>query len=242
MAVKTLQYFKDLFQTGYVITEDDYADWLDSFRHVSVPVPLGDTSGLSAILDAYRRKSDKVNVSDLVGLTDFLNSYTANFLTSSSMIDMSQISGLTAALSDFVDAATVAFMISEALDGVQPSIGSNGNWIIGGTDTGQKAVADSWTIGANGNWWVNGVDSGNSALPKYPKILYDYQISGLRGVVDAEFTMPSSFIDATFKLWKGGQIMQKGNNADYVVMNATTIKLFGVVSPSELLMAEYMEP
>ena len=44
-------------------------------------------------------------------------------------------------------------------DGETPTIGANGNWFIGGKDTGVSAKgADGATptIGENGNWWING--------------------------------------------------------------------------------------
>ena len=53
-------------------------------------------------------------------------------------------------------------------DGTTPSIGENGNWWIGDTDTGVKAEGEDGktptiVIGTNGNWWINGQDSGVSA-------------------------------------------------------------------------------
>ena len=48
-------------------------------------------------------------------------------------------------------------------DGVTPHVGANGNWWIGTVDTGVKAEGkDGLTpfVGANGNWWVGTVDTG----------------------------------------------------------------------------------
>ena len=51
-------------------------------------------------------------------------------------------------------------------NGVTPNIGENGNWWIGGEDTGIPAKGkdgqDGATpvIGENGNWWIGGVDTG----------------------------------------------------------------------------------
>jgi len=51
-------------------------------------------------------------------------------------------------------------------DGVNPRVGENGNWWIGGHDTGVKAEGSDGTpgasphIGPNGNWWVGGEDTG----------------------------------------------------------------------------------
>ena len=56
-------------------------------------------------------------------------------------------------------------------DGLTPSIGQNGNWFLGTTDTGVPATgpqgatgapgSDGATpqIGANGNWWIGGTDT-----------------------------------------------------------------------------------
>ena len=46
-------------------------------------------------------------------------------------------------------------------DGLSPSIGDNGNWWIGDTDTGVSAMgAGAPQIGENGNWFVDGEDTG----------------------------------------------------------------------------------
>ncbi|BDD12285.1 hypothetical protein FUAX_47170 (plasmid) [Fulvitalea axinellae] len=50
-----------------------------------------------------------------------------------------------------------------------PSIGENGNWWIGGEDTGVKAQVrdgedgESPEVGENGNWWIGGEDTGVKA-------------------------------------------------------------------------------
>ena len=53
-----------------------------------------------------------------------------------------------------------------------PYIGSNGNWWVGGTDTGVKAAGDDGKpgkdgetpyIGENGNWWIGTTDTGVKA-------------------------------------------------------------------------------
>lgn len=59
------------------------------------------------------------------------------------------------------------YVIENGKDGDTPVIGNNGNWWIGGRDTGYPARgADGSTpyIGSNGNWWIDGKDSGVSAL------------------------------------------------------------------------------
>ena len=60
--------------------------------------------------------------------------------------------------------------------GTTPTIGENGNWWIGDTDTGVKAAGEDGedstvpgppgttpTIGENGNWWIGAVDTGVKA-------------------------------------------------------------------------------
>ena len=58
---------------------------------------------------------------------------------------------------------------ADGQNGVTPNIGENGNWWIGGEDTGIPAKGkdgadgqDGATpvIGENGNWWIGGVDTG----------------------------------------------------------------------------------
>lgn len=54
-------------------------------------------------------------------------------------------------------------------DGKTPEIGSNGNWWIGGQDTGKKAIGQDGAagetpfIGTNGNWWIGSTDTGVQA-------------------------------------------------------------------------------
>lgn len=60
-------------------------------------------------------------------------------------------------------------------DGITPTIGANGNWFLGSTDTGKPSRGatgapgadgkDGTTphIGANGNWYIGDTDTGVSA-------------------------------------------------------------------------------
>ncbi len=53
------------------------------------------------------------------------------------------------------------------VDGVgaeKVTIGENGNWFVGSTDTGVKAAGTNVEIGDNGNWFFDGVDSGKKAV------------------------------------------------------------------------------
>lgn len=122
MAIQNVQYFKDKFQTGYVPTRQDYMDWLDSFRSVLNAVPLSDTTGLDALLAAYRKTTDKIAIADIDGLTTFINSLTTNFLTSASAVSQSQVTGLAEALAAYTSASAVQTMIDNAVAAATDSI------------------------------------------------------------------------------------------------------------------------
>lgn len=47
--------------------------------------------------------------------------------------------------------------------GDTPEIGANGNWWIGGVDTGVPARGQTPFIGGNGNWWIGTTDTGYPA-------------------------------------------------------------------------------
>ncbi len=52
----------------------------------------------------------------------------------------------------------------DGADAEKVTIGNNGNWFVGSTDTGVKAAGTSVAIGENGNWFLDGVDSGKKAV------------------------------------------------------------------------------
>lgn len=230
MAVKTLQYFKELFKTGYKITEADYADWLDSFRHVGVPVNLADTTGLTAILAGYMRKVDNLPVAQVTGLSDLINNMLANYLTMSSQIPQSQIVGLGSTLAEFVTVAVVSQMITDGLQSVTPTIGGNGNWHVGGVDTGVKAGGSAGAtpiIGDTGNWVIDGVDTGISALPKSNAFItkYNGDILGPRGVAGAELSVGDNYVSGSLAVWMDGQMLQKGGGADFFERGGNSFSL-----------------
>lgn len=246
MAAKSVQYFKDKFKTGYVITEQDYADWLDSFRSSLIGVPLSDTTGLDGILAAYRKLSVKVPVADIDGLTAFVNSLTANFLTTSSQIAQTQITGLVDALSNCTTVAEVQQMISDALTSVTPSIGVNGNWWVNGSDTGVKAAGTDGQngvtpeIGANGNWWIDGVDTGIPTAGN-TKTAYNSEITGVRGEAGSVFTLPEPFYQNTLKLYLDGGRLTPGGGKDYTEINETQFRLERVTTAeNSVLVADYV--
>lgn len=51
MAVRPIAYLKNKFLTGLKPLQEDFHDWLDSFWHVSAPIPTSAISGLPAMLD-----------------------------------------------------------------------------------------------------------------------------------------------------------------------------------------------
>ena len=75
----------------------------------------------------------------------------------------------------------------DGVNGVTPHIGTNGNWWIGDTDTGIRAIAldgedgkngaNGLTpyIGANWNWWIGDTDTGKVALGKDAQIPHIYE-------------------------------------------------------------------
>lgn len=201
--IRTVQYFKDKFIVGYKITQQDYADWLDSFIHASSGISVANITDLSATLANYRLKNVNIPASEITGLAAAISAQTTNFLTSSSSVSISQVTGLVVALSNCTTVAQVQQMIDDALSsfsgGETPHIGSNGNWFIGDTDTGVGAQGPTGangadglqgvqgiqgvpgtngtngadgvdgadgstpTIGSNGNWLIDGVDTGKPA-------------------------------------------------------------------------------
>lgn len=67
----------------------------------------------------------------------------------------------------FSDGSTATILNGQ--NGQTPYIGDNGNWWIGNTDTGVKAMgSDGQTpyIGDNGNWWFGTTDTGKPAIGK----------------------------------------------------------------------------
>lgn len=83
MAVKNRAHFKDIFKSGYKIKEEDYVDWLDSFRHKEDPIQLSDAEGLEAFLEPYRRNDETIPVAEVDGIGDLISSYLQGYLTSS---------------------------------------------------------------------------------------------------------------------------------------------------------------
>ena len=73
-------------------------------------------------------------------------------------------------------------------DGDTPEI-KNGNWWIGGVDTGIKAEGDDGDtpVIKNGNWWIGGVDTGVKAEGKDGKSAYQLYCDSVDGDTPMEF-------------------------------------------------------
>lgn len=78
------------------------------------------------------------------------------------------------------------------------------------------------TIGENGNWWIGEQDTGVSAMPKSLQIRYDSEISGLRDGINKTFTVDDAYRTGTLKVYFNGILLSKGNNADFIEVNAGT--------------------
>lgn len=104
------------------------------------------------------------------------------------------------------------------------------------------APGDSPYIGNNGNWWVGETDTGVRAVSAF-KTIYDSEISGLRNGVNNIFTVTELFKTGTLKVYFNGILLSKGNNADFVEHNSGTIGngavINRVVTNKDVLIFEY---
>lgn len=225
MAIKSIEYFKSTWIDGFTVTEEDMEDWIDSFRHVSQAVPLGDTSGLEAILANYRLKSEKVPVGEVEGLAAYLLLLLENYLTTASEIPQSQVTGLEDALADAVSQSELADAIENALDGIT---------------SGEDGITPH--IGENGNWWIGEVDQGVSAVagPTY-KIAYPGDIAGHINGVNTTFSISEAYVPGSTRVFCGGVRLCKGEAYDYVEETATSIVLSEPPHPGEILIIEYIK-
>lgn len=247
MSVKSPQYFKDKFKTGYKITELDYADWLDSFRHVQDPLFIQDLSGLNALLDNYRKKNIDIPAAEISGLSQFIAALLTNYLTTTSQIPQVQVTDLEESLQNRPTVPEVESLIDIALGMIAlPTIGANGNWYIGNEDTGRKAIGEKGdpgetpTIGENGNWYINDMDTSFRAVDM-TETFYDDQITGVRGESNQVFTIPKAYRKGSVILWIDGMRMTPGNGSkDFMELddNDRAIRVNGVVAYGQRLIIE----
>lgn len=85
----------------------------------------------------------------------------------------------------------------DGLNGITPHIGPNGNWWIGSNDTGVKA--------------------GRAIVQ-----VYDDNIRGIRDGINKTFTIDDAYGPGTLKVYFNGILLSKGNNADYIEVDAGT--------------------
>lgn len=220
MAVKNRAHFKDIFKSGYKIKEEDYADWLDSYRHKQDPIQLSDAEGLEAFLEPFRRNDEVIPVSDIDGIGDLISSYLQGCLTSSSTIQQSQVEGLEDVLSNILNDDDVGDVVDKKLlDVMAPEISSEGTWVINGVDTGEKAVGsdgDSPYVGDNGNWWVGSDDLGVKATVIEPTTDFNHNIQGVRDGRNITFKGVHDFRAGTMVVYRGGMRLSRGGSYDYV--------------------------
>ncbi|MBW7838442.1 MAG: collagen-like protein [Chitinophagaceae bacterium] len=123
--------------------------------------------------------------------------------------------------------------------GSQGEPGQNGE---NGADGKDGADGDSPYIGINGNWWVGETDTGVRAVSAF-KTIYDSEISGLRNGVNNIFTVTEPFKTGTLKVYFNGILLSKGNNADFVEHNSGTTGngavINRVVTNKDVLIFEY---
>lgn len=221
MAKRSISYFKDKFKTGYKITQEDYEDWLDSFRHKDDSIHLSDAEGLSAFLEPFRRKDEMIAVEDVIGITSLVSEMLQYYLTDSSVIPQSQVEGLIDALSNILSVIEIENIVDSKLtNAVVPEIGDNGNWEINGEDTGISAVGrdgDSPHIGSNDNWWLGDVDMGVRAVWR-TRIDYNEDVGGVRtGQPGVVLQSSKKFLPETLAVYVDGLRMSKGKASDYTI-------------------------
>ncbi|MBS1740742.1 MAG: hypothetical protein JST88_09395 [Bacteroidetes bacterium] len=207
--VRDISYFKARFVTGYVITEADIVDWLDSFRPVTVPVVLSDASGLDAILTNYRPKADKVAVSDVDGLLEQVNGMLAGYITTGTPMPMGNVDGLTAALGEKASLAQVQTYVDSL--GLQP--GTQGASITNVLINENKHLIVTLSNG-------DVMDAGllPSAAVQEQHTAYNWQLTGLRDGVNKTFRLgegQAAWKVGSLRVYRSGQ-RQTPNGTDYV--------------------------
>jgi len=91
------------------------------------------------------------------------------------------------------------------------SIGTNGNWLVNGTDTGQSAIGEIY-VGTNGNWYINHVDTNVAA-------------KGATGNAGADGTAPSITIGTNGNWFIDG--VDTGQSSVYKIENLLAISSTG---------------
>lgn len=95
------------------------------------------------------------------------------------------------------------------------------------------------TIGVNGNWFIGGVDTGVSAQA-LPTTKYDDDIIGLRDGVNNVFTISDSYVSGTLNVYLDGSRISKGNNKDYIEYLGGA-QINRIITPQSLLIFDYIK-
>lgn len=123
-------------------------------------------------------------------------------------------------------------------DGLTPTIGENGNWFIGTTDTGVKAAGtngqDGLTpfIGENGNWWIGttdtGVKAGGSESTFDATEIWN-KINELDAAIKAiKIPNPEDYATVTYVTEQINNIQEQINNLSKLIENLTNVAITGI--------------
>jgi len=239
--IRDLSYFKDKFIAGYEITEDDLQDWLDSFRHVSAAVPLGETTGLEGILENYRLKEVGITPEEIEGLMDMINALLADYIATGTPIAQEQVTGLTEALEDKASVDYVnAYVDGAAVIGPQGEPGGPGEAGVSITEV---------SVNEDGNLIVLLSDGTNIDAGALPGIdanrfvsLYQGQFTGVQNGANTSFRMRDNYVPGTVKVFRDGARLSGGGGLDYEEMEDARYVQFTVPpTPDELLIFEYIK-
>lgn len=234
MAVRTVDYFKDKFVEGYILTEEDIHDWLDSFRHVSAPVSLSDTEGLDVILSEYRRNDENVDVEEVEGLDEKISDRLADYLNTSSSIPVEQVEGL----SDALAAKATLGQVEELIESID--FGEDGEDGEDGVSITSVAITEGHLIVTLSN--DTEIDAG--ALPNgdFGRIVsrYQGQFSGTQNGSNTIFTMPENFVPGTVKVFKDGIRLSGGGGLDYEEEGTNKVVLTEPPTSENMLIFEYI--
>lgn len=139
------------------------------------------------------------------------------------------------------------------VDGQTPEIGENGNWWIGGFDTGTRAEGvdgvngengETPEIGENENWWIGGVDTGKpsrgAAAATLRRIDYLSDIIGVVNNVNTIFQSSLPFKPGTIAVYKAGSRQAIGGANDFVLTGDNrTVQFVTAPVQGENLVFEY---
>src|ERR1035437_6634273 len=140
MAKQTINTLRQWFRTGIKPTQQQFWDWLDSFWHKDDKIPITSLDGLQTELD---KKADKDSLQNGVtppvgdngnwyyGIVD--SGKKATGIDGKSDYQLAVDSGYVGTLAQWL-------LSLKGTNGISPTIGANGNWFIGTTDTGIKAT------------------------------------------------------------------------------------------------------